>query len=352
MSRPLVLPTRDAGPPRRCALPDVRTLRFYPGAHAPEVGQPFYVDIFSCANPSCLDLIRRHHGRMKRYLNVYFLTLTLDGPQDVAKVRHTYLLSRSFNFAQDYRGEFFRMLRKRGVAVAPYALIFDGNGTLLWEGHPISAAVDGYLARLNGVPIRPVSGSSYAITGPAWWREKVARSQAKKEEEFNREVTRLVMSASGAVRQPGDPGGGVSRESGRRASETGAAGLPARAGLSSVSVKSLESVESACSVEFVAFAVPEEPSRPRVTPSGRKLPDFRTPASREAPVARSAPLASSGPLRSRGPLESLGAPGNLETGLFRSSRRGPPGSPAPPSPGGKQGYIIHGRPDHASGAWE
>jgi len=134
---------------------------------------------------------------MKRYPNVYFLTLTLDSPQEVARLRHTYLLTRGFNFAQDSKGEFFRVLRQRGVAVTPYALIFDGNGTLLWEGHPISSAVEGHLARLNAVPIHPVIGSSYAITGPAWWRTNAEKDQAKREEAFNKEITRRLADTEG-----------------------------------------------------------------------------------------------------------------------------------------------------------
>lgn len=119
-----------------------------------QYGQPIMLEMFATWCPPCRQMIPKLAKDAKKYPNVYILSVSKEDEATVKSFAAKVPDMQHYNVAVDSTGELDSFAAKQEVRGIPHAFIFDGAGTLKYNGHP--AQCEAVLRELNG---------SYKATG-------------------------------------------------------------------------------------------------------------------------------------------------------------------------------------------
>ena len=112
-------------------------------------GMPAMVECFATWCPPCRAAIPHLAEMTAHYPKVYIVSTSNEDAPTVEKLKSKMPKMSEYNLAVDAGGLLGQYQQEQGVNGIPHAFIFDGAGTLVWQGHPMDGECKQTLEKLN-----------------------------------------------------------------------------------------------------------------------------------------------------------------------------------------------------------
>ena len=163
--------------PMSYALPDMFSLRFITQISRYEEGMSVYLQLFaihSTLSVKALEVIRTLYTQ---YPNVFIAAISYDSPDVIRSIIKAHPTLKQINICMDKHSQVKAFAKSRGVNSIPNAFVFDGNGSIAWEGYPAGSGLHGVLRKLNQIPVQVPCLSTSTIQPPKFFNPEMTASR-------------------------------------------------------------------------------------------------------------------------------------------------------------------------------
>ncbi|CAL6046237.1 FixW_protein [Hexamita inflata] len=137
-------------PPKSHAMPDLSKLTLINVARARDASMPVVLVSMHTNSGECRNVAPFYVQLHDRFPRLYFLHISFQPYDEIISNFANIPELMQLNVAHDGSLMFKQFLFLRNTLAIPYMFIFNQNGTIIFEGHPLSKPVEGHLCRLSG----------------------------------------------------------------------------------------------------------------------------------------------------------------------------------------------------------
>ncbi|EFO64150.1 Hypothetical protein GLP15_457 [Giardia lamblia P15] len=163
--------------PMSYALPDVFSLQFITQVSKYEEGMPVYFQLFATHSLLSVKALTILHTLYTEYPNVFVAAVSYDSSDVVRNVIKSHSALKQINICIDKHSQVKAFAKSRGITGIPTAFVFDGNGSIAWEGYPTGSRLHGVLRKLNQIPVQVPCLSTSTIQPPKFFNPEMTNSR-------------------------------------------------------------------------------------------------------------------------------------------------------------------------------